>query len=154
MIVRQLARSRVPFATCSSTLALKVSSTSTRRTLALTWNFPGSTSTALNTISSAASNYLSNIARTVQLYADRYGSELTLEQVLLRTLAENGVAGPRELALHVKNDVGLYGARLDAIDARLRAKRSEQLDAAESGATDDVPGEHSLEARDGEGYLT
>ncbi|GAA5887636.1 hypothetical protein JCM5296_004441 [Sporobolomyces johnsonii] len=90
--------------------------------------FEGSSGMALDVLTHAAAEYLTNLGRTVRFYADRYGAEMSKEDILLHTLAENGVAAPSSLEAYVSEDIDRYGTRLSDLLAKLDRTRQERLD--------------------------
>jgi transcriptional activator SPT7 len=168
-------------AECSLTQALKVSpltETSTARPiLTITTPFTGTSPAALDVIGQLAGQYISNFGRTLRFYADRYSGALDnsvgpinllslfcrsanishtrrTQQILCRSLSENGVPTPDHLRAYVADDVDRYGSRLSDLLGRLERTRAEQLEAvANVDPAEQVRAEESLFANDGEAFV-
>ncbi|GAA5832880.1 hypothetical protein JCM11251_000515 [Rhodosporidiobolus azoricus] len=90
--------------------------------------FEGASAGAGDVLSHLASEYITNLGRTLRFYADRYAAELTPSQMLTHTLSENGVPTPSLLDTYVSEDIDRYGSRLSDLLRKLERAREEQLD--------------------------
>ncbi|SCV68560.1 BQ2448_681 [Microbotryum intermedium] len=97
--------------------------------------FESSSSIALDVMSHVASEYLSNLGRTMRFFADRFGDKMSTEQLLLHVLNENGVASPSDLHTYVSEDIEKYGATLDGLHGKMDKARRHQIEAPEVEAT-------------------
>jgi hypothetical protein len=77
-----------------------------------------SSESALDTLSDIASRYISDIARTIKFYMDRYNS-INHTDIFLYTLKENGISDCRLLFEYIKRDVVNYGNQLHELRLRL-----------------------------------
>ncbi|CEQ42115.1 SPOSA6832_03880, partial [Sporobolomyces salmonicolor] len=75
--------------------------------------FEGTSGMALDVLAHVAAEYLTNLGRT---------------DILLHTLAENGVPAPSSLEAYVSEDIDRYGTRLSDLLAKLDRTRQERLD--------------------------
>ncbi|GAA5908039.1 SAGA histone acetyltransferase complex subunit SPT7 [Sporobolomyces salmoneus] len=91
--------------------------------------FEGSSGMALDVLTHAAAEYISNLGKTLRFYSDRYGSEMSKEQMLLNTLSESGVPSPSTLHDYVSDDIDQYGTRLSDLLNKLERSRQDQLNA-------------------------
>ncbi|GAA5949495.1 hypothetical protein JCM3765_002680 [Sporobolomyces pararoseus] len=89
--------------------------------------FEGSSGMALDVLTHAAAEYISNLGRTLRFYSDRFGSEMSKEQMLLNTLSESGIPSPSTLHDYVSDDINQYGARLSDLLGKLERSRQERL---------------------------
>ncbi|SCZ90567.1 BZ3500_MvSof-1268-A1-R1_Chr1-3g02070 [Microbotryum saponariae] len=99
--------------------------------------FESSSSIALDVMTHVASEYLSNLGRTMKFFADRFGDKMSTEQLLLHVLSENGVASPSDLHAYVSDDIDKYGATLDGLHGKMDKARRDQIQATEVEATVD-----------------
>lgn len=74
-----------------------------------------------------AGEYLENLGRTLRMYADRYAGEMSVEELILHTLRENGGASVASLETYVVDEVERYGGRLEDMLRRNRAAYRERL---------------------------
>ncbi|KAL8283696.1 hypothetical protein RQP46_005491 [Phenoliferia psychrophenolica] len=103
--------------------------------------FDGASATSVNVLAHVAAEYLMNLGRTMRFYADRYGSQMSTEQILLHVLGENGVPSPSHLEDYVSEDIDRYGAKLDGLHLKLqKAHRAqvEDVDGAAPGLDDQI----------------
>ncbi|GAA5899960.1 hypothetical protein JCM6882_007012 [Rhodosporidiobolus microsporus] len=121
--------------------------------------FEGASAGAVDVLAHLASEYITNLGRTLRFYSDRYEAELTPSQMLTHTLAENGIPSPSALDLYVSDDIDRYGSRLSDLLRKLERAREEQLDAAlaSAGAGDEEKtpeDEEELFREDAEAFVT
>ncbi|GAA6023596.1 hypothetical protein JCM11491_006048 [Sporobolomyces phaffii] len=91
--------------------------------------FEGSSGVALDVLTHAAAEYISNLGKTLRFYSDRYGAEMSREQMLVNTLSESGVPSPTTLRDYVSDDIDQYGVRLGDLLGKLQRSREERLNA-------------------------
>ncbi|KAK4695954.1 transcriptional activator SPT7, partial [Phenoliferia sp. Uapishka_3] len=90
--------------------------------------FDGASATAVNVLAHVAAEYIMNLGRTMRFYVDRYGSQMSTEQILLHVLGENGVPAPSHLEDYVSEDIDRYGVKLVDLHSKLQRARQDQLD--------------------------
>ncbi|GAA6001668.1 hypothetical protein JCM10207_002256 [Rhodosporidiobolus poonsookiae] len=115
--------------------------------------FEGAGAGALDILTNLATEYLTNLGRTLRFYSDRYGAELAPSHILTNTLAENGVPSPAALDAYVSDDIGRYGSRLTDLLRKLERTREEQLDGFTAGAESGEADEARFFAEDGEALV-
>jgi hypothetical protein len=81
--------------------------------------FDGVSVLALATLSEIMVELLLNAGRTIKSYADRFGSQMSMEEIVLHSLTELGVADPKELQTYVNHDIIRYGRKLHDLKQRL-----------------------------------
>ncbi|EJD40346.1 hypothetical protein AURDEDRAFT_187007 [Auricularia subglabra TFB-10046 SS5] len=81
--------------------------------------FGGSSSVALDVLTSVAGEFLSNVGRTLRFYCDKYSHSMTGEEILLHTLFESGTTQVSDLEKYVKDDIVRYGGRLGELERKL-----------------------------------
>ncbi|PWN41705.1 hypothetical protein IE81DRAFT_324336 [Ceraceosorus guamensis] len=100
--------------------------------------FESARTSALDLISDLMEEYLSNIGRTLRLYADGYANEMSTEELVLHALHENGGADVRSLESYIADDVERYGVRLKELLRRNRAAYKDSLNASAVPMGDDA----------------
>ncbi|BGP21743.1 Transcriptional activator spt7 [Rhodotorula toruloides] len=90
--------------------------------------FEGANSGGLDVLSHVTGEYLTNLARTLRFYSDRYGADMSDKRILVHALGENGVPSPAHLQAYVSEDIDRYGSRLSDLLAKLERTRRDQLD--------------------------
>ncbi|RPD57818.1 hypothetical protein L226DRAFT_575970 [Lentinus tigrinus ALCF2SS1-7] len=81
--------------------------------------FQGTSKMALDVLSSVAAEYLFNVGRTIRFLCDKYGNEMTAEEIILHTLFESGITRINDLERYIKDDVVRYGGRLSELEKKL-----------------------------------
>ncbi|KZT33790.1 hypothetical protein SISSUDRAFT_1027315 [Sistotremastrum suecicum HHB10207 ss-3] len=81
--------------------------------------FQGTSSMALDVLTSLAVDYISNLGRTLRLYCDRHSKTMTAEDIILHTLFENGIPEISELEYYIKDDIVRHGARMLDVEKKL-----------------------------------
>lgn len=95
---------------------------------------PGASATAVNVLAHVAAEYIMNLGRTMRFYVDRYGSQMSTEQILLHVMGENGVPAPSFLEDYVSEDIDRYGVKLEDLHLKLKRAREAQLEDVEGAA--------------------
>ncbi|KAG8948806.1 Transcriptional activator spt7 [Tulasnella sp. 424] len=96
--------------------------------------FEGASKAALNVLTAAAADYMMNLGKTLHLYTDKYGQQMTPEEILLHTLFENGTMEVQELERYIKEDVERYGNKITELEKKL----SQAYREVELGPIDDA----------------
>ncbi|KAI5478540.1 transcriptional activator SPT7 [Pseudohyphozyma bogoriensis] len=99
--------------------------------------FDATSATAVGVLAHVAAEYIMNLGKTLRFYSDRYGSQMSTEQILLHTLNENGVPAPSHIESYVTEDIDHYGSKLKDLRAKLQKARQVQLDAFDGPAVED-----------------
>ncbi|KAK7029559.1 Transcriptional activator spt7 [Paramarasmius palmivorus] len=81
--------------------------------------FQGSSSVALDVLTSVTSEYLQNVGRTIKFLSDKFGNKMTAEEIILHTLFESGMSKVSDLERYVSDDVERYGSRLGDLEKKL-----------------------------------
>ncbi|THH20490.1 hypothetical protein EW146_g882 [Bondarzewia mesenterica] len=81
--------------------------------------FQGSSSIALDVLSSIASEYLMNVGRTFRFYIDKYSNSMTTEEIILHTLFESGTSRIQDMERYINDDVIRHGNRLNDLEKKL-----------------------------------
>ncbi|KAF8532180.1 hypothetical protein JB92DRAFT_3104283 [Gautieria morchelliformis] len=81
--------------------------------------FQGSSTAALNVLTSVTSEYLQNVGRTIRFLCDKYSNTMTPEEIILHTLFEGGTTKIQDLERYIKDDVVRYGSRLGDLEKKL-----------------------------------
>lgn len=81
--------------------------------------FEGAESNALNVITDIASQYFSNIGKTLRSYLDEHGKVMKSEDILSHTLSENGVSSIDDLENYIEKDIIRLGDQLDDMNSKL-----------------------------------
>ncbi|KAG9050026.1 Transcriptional activator spt7 [Tulasnella sp. UAMH 9824] len=96
--------------------------------------FEGASKAALNVLTAAAADYMMNLGKTLRLYADKHGQQMTPEEIILHTLFENGTMEVQELERYIKEDVERYGNKITELEKKL----SQAYREVEIGPIDDA----------------
>ena len=80
---------------------------------------PGTSKAALDVLASVTSDFLFNVGRTIAFLADKHGSRMTAEEIILHTLFESGTARISELERYVKDEIIRHGSRLTELEKKL-----------------------------------
>lgn len=116
------------------------------RTLLAHAGFDGSHTNALQVLTDVTREYMMGLARTLRLYADRFGAQMSAEEMVVHALHNSGGTHVRKLDAYVKNDIERYGVRLREWLRKLQTAYKEQLTNLGRAAVED----DELLARDGE----
>lgn len=81
--------------------------------------FEGAGSNALNVITDIASQYFSNIGKTLRSYLDEHGKIMKTEEILSHTLSKNGVSSIHDLENYIEKDILHLGDQLDDMNGKL-----------------------------------
>ncbi|KAI0752833.1 hypothetical protein C8Q80DRAFT_1351282 [Daedaleopsis nitida] len=81
--------------------------------------FQGTSKMALDVLSSVTAEYLYNVGRTIRFLCDKYGNQMTAEEIILHTLFESGITRINDLERYIKDDVIRYGGRLSELEKKL-----------------------------------
>ncbi|TBU46661.1 hypothetical protein BD309DRAFT_953609 [Dichomitus squalens] len=81
--------------------------------------FQGTSKMALDTLASVTAEYLQNVGRTIRFICDKYGNQMTAEEIILHTLFESGITQVTDLERYIKDDVLRYGGRLTELEKKL-----------------------------------
>ncbi|GAA5842039.1 hypothetical protein JCM3766R1_005730 [Sporobolomyces carnicolor] len=116
--------------------------------------FEGASAMALDVLSHAAAEYIANLGQTLRFYSDRYGSDMSKEQMLLHTMSESGIPSPSTLRDYVSDDIHHYGSRLSGLLHRLERSRQDRLNALTPEDEKKVDeADQVIEADDGEALV-
>lgn len=74
-----------------------------------------------------AGEFLMNIGRTMRSYSDRFAQEMSVEELILHALFENGGIDVRSLESYVADDVVRYGNKMSDLLRKLRASYKDTL---------------------------
>ncbi|KAG8912758.1 Transcriptional activator spt7, partial [Tulasnella sp. 408] len=96
--------------------------------------FEGASKAALNVLTAAAADYMMNLGKTLRLYGDKHGQQMTPEEIILHTLFENGTMEVQELERYIKEDVERYGNKITELEKKL----SQAYREVEIGPIDDA----------------
>ncbi|KAM0756159.1 hypothetical protein T439DRAFT_22334 [Meredithblackwellia eburnea MCA 4105] len=99
--------------------------------------FDATSAAAVGVLSHVVGEYITNLGRTLRFYSDRYGAQMSTEEILLHALGENGVPSPASLKAYVSDDIDRYGAKLTALHTKLKRARDRQLEKEEPPAPDE-----------------
>ncbi|GAA5922636.1 SAGA histone acetyltransferase complex subunit SPT7 [Sporobolomyces koalae] len=91
--------------------------------------FEGSSAMALDVLTHAAAEYISNLGRTMRFFADRYGAAKSKEEILAHALSESGIPSPSTLRDYVTDDIDHYSTRLTDLLDKLERSRQARLHA-------------------------
>ncbi|KAH9935133.1 uncharacterized protein BXZ73DRAFT_100523 [Epithele typhae] len=87
--------------------------------------FQGTSKMALDVLSSVMAEYMHNVGRTMRFLCDKYGNQMTAEEIILHTLFESGITEVSDLERYVKDDIIRYGGRLNELEKKLTNAYSE-----------------------------
>ncbi|GBB87351.1 hypothetical protein RclHR1_01380013 [Rhizophagus clarus] len=103
--------------------------------------FESGSSMAVNILTEVAQDYLLNLGKTMRAYMDDVFNKKTPEEIIKKTLYENGVPSPKDIESYVRDDIERYGAKLRDIQRRLENAYKESLSQPDNTGTDneDLP---------------
>lgn len=81
--------------------------------------YSGTSKAALDVLAGVTSDFLFNVGRTIAFLADKHGSRMTAEEIILHTLFESGIARMSELERYVKDEIIRHGSRLTELEKKL-----------------------------------
>ena len=87
----------------------------------------GSQKAAADVMVDVAGEFLMNIGRTMRSYSDRFAQEMSVEELILHALFENGGIDVRSLESYVADDVVRYGNKMSDLLRKLRASYRDTL---------------------------
>lgn len=90
-------------------------------------NSLGSQKAAADVMVDVAGEFLMNIGRTLRSYSDRFAQEMSVEELVLHALFENGGIDVRSLESYVADDVVRYGNKMSDLLRKLRASYRDTL---------------------------
>ncbi len=100
--------------------------------------FEGGHRVAVDVLTDALGEFLSNLGRMLRLYSDRYASSMSAEEIILHTLHESGTPDVHSLENYIKNDVERYGTKMTDLLRKLRSSYREQFNmSTERGVIED-----------------
>ncbi|PWN35736.1 uncharacterized protein FA14DRAFT_46247 [Meira miltonrushii] len=89
--------------------------------------FDGSQKAAADVMVDVAGEFLMNIGRTMRSYSDRFAQEMSVEELILHALFENGGIDVRSLESYVADDVVRYGNKMTDLLRKLRTSYKDTL---------------------------
>ena len=92
--------------------------------------FEGSQRAAANVLADVASEYIMNLGRTLRLYSDQFAHEMSVEEIILHALFENGGMDVRNMESYVVDDVIRYGIKMSDLLRKLQSSYKETLNNA------------------------
>ncbi|RIA88033.1 hypothetical protein C1645_775983 [Glomus cerebriforme] len=103
--------------------------------------FESGSSMAVNILTEVAQDYLLNLGKTMRAYLDDVFNKKTPEEIIKKTLYENGVPSVKDIESYVRDDIERYGAKLRDIQRRLENAYKESLSQPDNMGTDneDLP---------------
>lgn len=90
--------------------------------------FSGGSEAAVDTLTDVVSEFLSNLGRTMRYYLDREARSMSVEEIILHTLFENGTTELRALERYIEEDVIEYGKSLKGISTPMHQLYNDALD--------------------------
>ncbi|KAH9949306.1 hypothetical protein B0H21DRAFT_147863 [Amylocystis lapponica] len=93
--------------------------------------FQGTSKGALDVLTSVTSEYLLNVGRTIRFMCDKFGNQMSQEEIILHTLFSSGITEVNELERYIKDDILRYGGRLAETEKKL-------LSAYQDGTTEEA----------------
>ncbi|TCD67766.1 Transcriptional activator spt7 [Steccherinum ochraceum] len=81
--------------------------------------FQGASKMAMDVLASVASDFFSNVGRTITFLSAKHADRMSPEEIILHTLFESGIAKAAELERYVSDDILKYGARLSDLEKKL-----------------------------------
>ncbi|KAG8907063.1 Transcriptional activator spt7 [Tulasnella sp. 403] len=90
--------------------------------------FEGASKAALSVLTDAAADFMMNLGRTLRFYTDKYGQNMTPEEIILHTLFENGTLEIQELERYIKDDVERYGYKISELERKLTQAYNDQVE--------------------------
>lgn len=118
--------SRNPFAKLSSEGATEVLESKTQILLAHA-GFEGAQRAAADVITDVASEYIMNLGRTIRMYMDQFAHEMSVEEIVLHSLFENGGMDVRNLESYTVDDVLRYGGKMSELLRKLQSSYRDTL---------------------------
>ncbi|PKK71409.1 hypothetical protein RhiirC2_744672 [Rhizophagus irregularis] len=103
--------------------------------------FESGSSMAVNILTEVAQDYLLNLGKTMRAYMDDVFNKKTPEEIIKKTLYENGVPTVKDIESYVRDDIERYGTKLRDIQRRLEIAYKESLSQPDNTGTDneDLP---------------
>lgn len=93
---------------------------------------------AADVLADLAGDFMMNLGRTFRAYIDRFAREMSVEELILHALHENGGMGISVLEKYVSNDVLRYGHKMSELLRKLRSSYRETLGSADIVMADEV----------------
>lgn len=100
--------------------------------------FEGSQRSASDVVTDVAGEFFMNLGRTLRSYVDRFAREMSVEELMLHTLYENGGADVRTLESYVRDDVQRHGHKMAELLRKLRTSYRETLSTTDLVMADEV----------------
>jgi transcriptional activator SPT7 len=117
---------RNPYAKLSSEGATEILESKTQFLLAHA-GFEGVQRAAIDVITDVASEYIMSIGRTLRMYTDQFAHEMSVEEIILHAIFENGGMDIRSLESYIVDDVLRYGSKMSDLLRKLQASYRETL---------------------------
>jgi transcriptional activator SPT7 len=92
---------------------------------------------ALDCFAEIACNYFMGLIQTLRLYMDRFGTTMSVRDILLHVLSENGIQDIDNMDGYIKQDVFRHGKKLQDLRKRLEAAYNE-LENGDAEMQDDI----------------
>ncbi|KAJ1022251.1 hypothetical protein NDA13_005164 [Ustilago tritici] len=117
---------RNPFTRISAESAREHASYNVRLILAHQ-GFEGGHRSAVDVLTDTLGEFLGNMGRMLRLYADRYATSMSAEEMILHTLQETQGTEVAGLENYIKNNVERYGSKMSDLLRKLRSSYREQF---------------------------
>lgn len=117
---------RNPFAKLSNEGATDILESKTQYLLAHA-GFEGVQRTAADVLTDVTAEYLMSMGRTLRMYTDQFAHEMSVEEIVLHTLFENGGMDVRSLESYIVDDVLRYGSKMSDLLRKLQASYRDTL---------------------------
>lgn len=92
--------------------------------------FEGVTMGAASVLGDVAAEYMMNIGRTFRMYLDQFAKEMSVEEIILHALYENGGMDIRSLESYIVDDVVRYGSKMADLLKKLQASYRDTLNSS------------------------
>ena len=81
--------------------------------------FDGASDQALSCLTDIAMHYFSNLSKCISGLVEKYLGVLSSEEILLETLALNGIPNPEDLETYLRLDIVRHGRRLESLRMKM-----------------------------------
>ncbi|CAG8440791.1 7097_t:CDS:10 [Funneliformis mosseae] len=100
----------------------------------------GGSSMAVNILTEVAQDYLLSLGKTMRAYRDDVFNKKSPEEIIKKTLYENGATSFKDLESYVRDDIERYGSKLKDIQRRLEIAYKDSLSQPDNTEADeDLP---------------
>ncbi|CAI2172242.1 14779_t:CDS:10 [Funneliformis geosporum] len=100
----------------------------------------GGSSMAVNILTEVAQDYLLSLGKTMRAYRDDVFNKKSPEEIIKKTLYENGATSFKDLESYVRDDIVRYGSKLKEIQRRLvNAYKDSLIQPDNTEAEEDLP---------------